>query len=245
MEEIAIRVDDASVCFNTASFKVDSIKEYLIRLVKKELRFNEYWAIKHVSLEVKRGEAWGIVGRNGAGKSTLLQVIAGILPPTTGVITVNGRIAPMIGMGAPLDSNMTASENIYYSGALLGLSRSFMAEKHDEIIAFAELGEYLDMPLKNYSSGMGARLGFSIATLVKPDILILDETLSAGGDAAFQKKCEQRVSDIYRNTTLLLVSHSGATVRKLCQKALWLNKGEVLMSGAVNEVCAAYEQSLR
>ena len=210
-----------------ASEKIDNLKEYFIKLVKHELMFKEFLALNDVSFEVKKGEAWGIIGVNGSGKSTLLKAICGILKPYKGKITVNGSIAPLIELGAGFDGDLTARENIFLNGAVLGHDKKFMEQHFDEIVEFAELRDFLDMPIKNYSSGMAARLGFAIATIVKPDILICDEVLSVG-DYAFQKKCEKRMNEMRAaGTTLLYVSHSIESVQKICDHALWLQKGIV------------------
>lgn len=240
-EQYAVQVENATVRFNIASEKIDNIKEYFVKLVKRKLYFEEFFAVKDVTLKVKRGESWGIVGRNGSGKSTLLKLISGILAPYKGTVTINGSIAPLIELGAGFDGNMTASENIYLNGALLGHSKKYMQEQFEGIVDFAELHKFMEMPIKNYSSGMRARLGFAVATAVRPQILIVDEVLSVG-DFAFQKKCEQRMNEMMSGgTTLLYVSHSIESVKKLCQKAIWLKNGEVMMQGNSDEVCEAYQ----
>lgn len=240
-----IRVDNATVRFNIASEKVDDLKEYFIKLIKRQLYFEEFFALKNISLDIKRGESWGLVGRNGAGKSTLLKLICGILTPYKGSVTVNGSIAPLIELGAGLDSRLTAGENIYLNGALLGHSKKYMHEHFDEIVEFAELEKFLDMPIKNYSSGMRARLGFAIATTVVPDILIVDEVLSVG-DAAFRKKCEQRMENMLDSgTTLLYVSHSEREVERLCENSIWLENGQIAMLGSSEEICKAYTEKLK
>lgn len=242
MEPTVIRVENATVRFNIASERIDNIKEYFIKLVKRQLHFKEFFALKNVSFEVKRGESWGIVGSNGAGKSTLLKLICSILAPDSGSVLINGSISPMLELGGGFDPQLTAAENIYLEGALLGYSRAYIKEHFNEIVAFSELEDFLDMPLKNYSTGMQARMAFSIATTMKPEILIIDEVLSVG-DAAFQRKCESRIDEMLQNnTTLLLVSHSNATIERLCKNALWLRDGEVVMSGEAKEVCEAYAQ---
>jgi lipopolysaccharide transport system ATP-binding protein len=240
-EQYAVQVRNASVRFNIASEKIDNLKQYFIKIVKRQLFFEEFFALKDVSLSIKKGESWGIVGRNGSGKSTLLKLICGILTPYTGTVAVSGEIAPLIELGAGFDPDMTAKENIFLNGALLGHSKKYMLEHYDEIVDFAELHRFLEMPIKNYSSGMRARLGFAVATAVKPDILIVDEVLSVG-DSAFQKKCEKRMQNMLSGgTTLLFVSHSPGDVKNLCKKALWLHKGEQVMQGDANTVCDAYE----
>lgn len=239
-EKYAVEVKNVTVRFNIASEKIDNLKEYFIKIVKKQLFFEEFLAIKDISLNIKPGESWGIVGRNGSGKSTLLKLICGILTPYKGVVIVNGSIAPLIELGAGFDGNMTAKENIFLNGAILGHSKKYMQEHYDEIVDFAELQNFLEMPIKNYSSGMRARLGFAVATAVKPDILIVDEVLSVG-DYVFQKKCENRMQDMLSGgTTLLYVSHSTESVKKLCTKALWLHKGEQVMQGDSKTVCDEY-----
>lgn len=202
--------------------------------------FKEFLALKDVSFEVKKGEAWGIIGTNGSGKSTLLKLICGILKPYKGSVTVNGSIAPLIELGAGFDGDLTASENIYLNGAVLGYDKKFMKEHFEEIVEFAELQDFLEMPLKNYSSGMAARLGFAIATVVRPDILICDEVLAVG-DYAFQQKCEKKMNEMReRGTTLLYVSHSIESVKSVCDHALWVEKGVVRMKGMAEDVCEAY-----
>jgi len=242
LEPTVIHVENATVRFNIASERIDSIKEYFVKLIKGNLHFKEFLALKNINFEVKQGESWGIVGSNGAGKSTLLKLICGIIAPNTGSVTINGSISPMLELGAGFDPDLTAGENIYLEGALLGHSKAFMREHYDEIVEFSELKDFLDMPIKNYSSGMQARMAFSVATVVEPKILIVDEVLSVG-DAAFRRKCENRIHEMLQNsTTLLLVSHSNEMVENLCTKALWLRKGEAVMTGDAKEVCAAYEE---
>ena len=209
-------------------------------MIKHELMFQEFLALKHVNLKVKSGEAWGLIGTNGSGKSTLLKACCGILKPYTGTVTTRGKIAPLIELGAGFDMNMTARENVFLNGTVLGHSRKFMEEHFNEIIDFAELQDFLDVPIKNFSSGMQARLGFAIATRVRPDILVVDEILSVG-DYQFQQKCYKRMEEMLSNgTTLLYVSHDVKSVRKLCDHAIWLDKGDVRMSGLVKEVTDEY-----
>jgi len=240
LEPAIIQVKDATVRFNIASEKIDNIKEYFVKLIKGSLHFKEFLALKNINLEIKQGESWGIIGSNGAGKSTLLKLICGIIAPSTGSVTVTGSISPMLELGAGFDPDLTAGENIFLEGALLGHSRTFMQEHYDEIVEFSELKDFLDMPIKNYSSGMQARMAFSVATVVNPKILIVDEVLAVG-DAAFQRKCESRIREMLQSTTtLLLVSHDSGTIERLCNKALWLRKGEAVMAGDAKEVCAAY-----
>lgn len=237
---IVIDVNNATVRFNMASQQVNNLKEYVIKMLKKELMFHEFLALQDINLQVKAGESWGIVGSNGSGKSTLLKLICGILKPYKGSVSITGTIAPLIELGAGFDGELTARENIFLNGTLLGYSESFMKEHFDEIVDFAELWDFLDMPIKNYSSGMSARLGFSVATMVRPDILICDEVLAVG-DYKFQEKCIERMQQMLDNgTTLLYVSHTISSVEKLCQKALWLNKGKAVMQGDAADVCHAY-----
>ena len=239
-----IVVDHATVRFNIASEKIDNLKEYFIKLTKRQLYFEEFLALDDISLSIKRGESWGLIGRNGAGKSTLLKLICGILAPYKGNVSVHGTIAPLIELGAGLDPQLTAGENILLNGALLGHSKKYMQEHFQEIVDFAELKDFLDMPIKNYSSGMRARLGFAIATTVSPDILIVDEVLSVG-DAAFRKKCEQRMNQMLASgTTLLFVSHSEKEIERLCKYAVWLDRGKVKMIGDSADVYAAYSHAL-
>lgn len=240
---VRIDVDHVTIRFNKANLKVDNLKEYLIRLVKRQLMFQEFFAVKDISFQMKSGEAWGIIGSNGSGKSTLLKAISGIIKPYSGSVKVNGSVAPLIELGAGFDKEMTARENIFLNGCILGHTEKFMKEHFDEIVEFAEVKDFLDSPIKNYSSGMKARLGFAIATMVQPQILIVDEVLAVG-DAAFQQKCRARMQELLSDgTTLLLVSHNMKDIRKLCDYAIWLDKGECRMLGTAKEVCAAYQNA--
>ena len=242
MDQVVIRAKEISMMFNKSSEKVDNIKEYIIKLLKKQLMFEELWALKNISLEIKKGEAVGIVGLNGSGKSTLLKVIAKVLKPTSGEIEVFGNVAPLIELGAGFDMDLTARENIFLNGAVLGKSRHSMQEKFCEIMDFSELWDFVDTPLKNYSSGMIARLGFSIATSSIPDILIVDEVLGVG-DYKFQQKCQERMQDIIKSgATILFVSHSITQVEQLCNRVIWLEKGKLKMDGLTRDVCPAYMQ---
>ncbi len=243
--QTCIKVEHASVRFNMASEKVTDLKEYVVKLIKHELLFQEFFALKNISFSIRQGESWALVGPNGAGKSTLLKLICRILTPYEGKVWVNGSIAPMIELGAGFDPNLTAEENIFINGAILGHNRAFMREHYEEIVDFAELHKFMGMPIKNYSSGMRARLGFAVATMVKPDILVVDEVLAVG-DAAFQKKCMDRMHEMLEGgTTLLFVSHSNKAVRSMCKNALWLDHGEIRMIGSADEVCDAYERQGR
>ena len=239
-KKVKIDVNHVTLRFNKGTEKIDNLKEYAIKFVKRELMFQEFLAVQDVSFQVKEGEAWGLIGRNGSGKSTMLKAISGIIKPYKGTIQVNGQVSPLIELGAGFDGNMTARENIFLNGCLLGHSQRFMEEHFDEIVEFAELKEFLDSPIKNYSSGMTARLGFSIATMVRPEILIVDEVLAVG-DFKFRQKCEKRMTELLSGgTTLLYVSHNIDEVKRLCQKAVWLDRGKVIKLGDVTEVCDAY-----
>ncbi len=244
-KRVMIDVDHVSIRFNLANQKVDNLKEYFVKLVKKELMFQEFMAIQDISFQVREGESWGLIGTNGSGKSTMLKAISGILKPYKGSVTVNGSVAPLIELGAGFDQELTARENIFLNGCVLGHTEKFMQEHFDEIVEFAELHKFLDSPIKNYSSGMKARLGFSVATMVRPEILIVDEILAVG-DMKFRQKCEQRMSEMLSGgTTLLYVSHNIAEVKRLCSHAIWIDKGVARMQGNALEVCAAYEEAMR
>lgn len=240
MNDVVIDVRDVTIRFNLASEKVDNLKEYFVKIVKKELLFQEFLAVKNASFQVRKGEAWGLVGANGSGKSTILKAICGVLKPYKGEIIRNGNISPLLELGAGFDMNLTARENIYLNGTILGHSMEYMRQHFDEIVEFAELQDFLDSPIKNFSSGMRARLGFAVATIVDPDILVVDEVLAVG-DYAFQQKCLQRMETMLSGgTTLLFVSHSIDQVKKLCDHAVWINKGEIMQVGEVDPVCDAY-----
>ncbi len=245
MPKTAVKVENISVKFNLNKEKIDNIKEYLIKFLKRKLRYTEFWALTDVSFEVKEGERIGILGFNGAGKSTLLKVIAGVLKPTKGTVQVNGVIAPLLELGAGFDMNYTGAENIYLYGATMGYSRKYIEERYDEIVAFSELGDFIDVSVKNYSSGMRARLGFSIATAVEPQVLILDEVLSVG-DAKFKIKSEAKVKSMFdKGVTVLFVSHNTAQVRRLCTKAILLDKGKIIAAGSADEVCDIYDKRVK
>ena len=240
-----ITLEEMESRFNLASQKIDNLKEYVIKMIKKELMFQEFFAVKNVSFQVRQGEAWGLIGANGSGKSTMLKAISGILKPYQGSITVDGSVAPLIELGAGFDPELTARENIFLNGCVLGHTEKFMKEHFEEIVDFADIHKFLDAPIKNYSSGMRARLGFSIATMVKPDILIVDEVLAVG-DYKFRQKCEARMKDLLAGgTTLLYVSHSIDEVRRLCDHAIWLDKGISRMQGDVKTVCDAYMAEMK
>lgn len=242
--EYIVDVDNVTVRFNKANQKVDNLKEYFVRLIRRQLMFQEFIALKDVNLKIKKGEAWAIIGTNGSGKSTLLKVISRILKPYKGKVTVNGSIASLIELGAGIDPRLTARENIYLNGCILGYTKQYIDERFDAIVEFSELEDFLDSPVQNFSSGMKSRLGFSVATMVEPDVLIVDEVLSVG-DVLFRKKCMNRMNEMLsRGTTLLFVSHNMATVKSMCDKAIWLNKGEVVMSGDMEEVCNEYTATI-
>ena len=239
--ETIIKVKNATVRFNKATENYSGLKEYVIKMLTGELMFQEFLALKDVNFEVKKGESWGVIGANGSGKSTLLKLICGILKPYKGTVKVHGKIAPLIELGAGFDPQLTARENIYLNGALLGHKKAFMEMHFNEIIEFAELGDFIDVPIKNFSSGMAARLGFAVATIVKPDILIVDEVLAVG-DIAFQEKCRKRMESLLQNgTTLLFVSHSSKQVKELCQNVIWLDKGHVVAQGRAEDIIQKYE----
>lgn len=241
-----IKVDNVSIKFNLGVEKDNSLKMAFIRLFDKKRRIKktEFWALKNVSFEVNVGDVVGIIGSNGAGKSTLLKVVSGVMKPTKGHVEVGGVISPMIELGAGFDGELTARENIYLNGAILGYSKEFLDSKFDEIVEFSELKEFLDVPVKNFSSGMTAKLAFSISTIVSPEILIVDEILSVG-DIKFQEKSKNKMMSMIKGgTTVLYVSHSLDSIRELCNKVIWLDHGELVMQGNTEEVCNAYYNTL-
>ena len=238
----AIIVDNVSMKFNLSKEKVDSLKDYIIKSIKKEIKYNEFWALQNVSFTVEKGDRVGILGLNGAGKSTLLKVIAGVFKTTEGSVTKHGKMVPLLELGAGFDQQYTGKENIYLYGAMLGYSKEFIDEKYDEIVKFSELKDFIDVPIKNYSSGMKSRLGFSIATVVSPKILILDEVLSVG-DAKFRKKSEKKVLSMFDSgVTVLFVSHSLAQVQRICNKAMILEKGKLIAYGDIDTISKQYEK---
>ena len=242
MKDTVIKVQHVSMHFNLMEEKVDSIKEYMVKFFKGKLLYNDFTALNDINFEIQKGDILGIVGLNGAGKSTILKILAGVLVPTTGKVEVRGSVAPLIEVGAGFDPELTARENIFLNAAILGYSKSFIEEKFDEIIDFAELQHFVNVPVKNFSSGMYARLGFSIATIVKPDILIVDEVLSVG-DFKFQEKCEKRIQDMIQdNVTIILVSHEIKMIEKLCNKVVWLDHGRLKDVGATKKVCEEYKK---
>ncbi|VUX03132.1 Teichoic acids export ATP-binding protein TagH [Dorea longicatena] len=242
MKETIVEVKDVSIKFNMSFEKYDSFKEYIIKMIKQQITYHSFWALKNVNFEVKKGDTLGLIGLNGSGKSTILKIIAGILRPTQGTVKVKGKIAPLIELGAGFDGDLTGEENVYLNGALLGYSQSEIKKNYRDIVEFSELENFMNVPVKNYSSGMLSRLAFAIATIGIPDILIVDEVLSVG-DFRFQKKCEDRIKKMQESgTTVLFVSHSIEQVKKICNKIVWLDHGKVRMYGNTREVCEEYEK---
>lgn len=245
MSKVVIKVDHVGVRFQMGAEKVDNFKDFIIKKIKGQIKYKEFWALKNVNFSIYKGDRIGILGFNGAGKSTLLKVIAGVLKATEGSITTKGRIAPLLELGAGFDLQYTGAENIYLYGAVLGYSKDFIREKFDEIVEFSELGDFINVPVKNYSSGMKSRLGFSIATIVEPDILILDEVFAVG-DAKFRKKSEKKIKSMFKDgVTVLFVSHNIEQVKNICNKAILLEKGKLIAEGDVKEVCEIYQSKLK
>lgn len=241
---IAVKVNNVSIKFNLSQEKLDSLKEFVLKFVQGKVQYDEFWALKNVSFTLEKGDRMGILGLNGAGKSTLLKVIAGVYKPTEGNVEKHGVIAPLLELGAGFDMQYTARENIYLYGAVLGYRKEFIQEKFDEIVKFSELEKFIDVPLKNYSSGMRSRLGFAICTAVNPDILILDEVLSVG-DAKFRKKSEAKVMKMFdQGVSVLFVSHSLEQVKRLCNKAMILDQGKLIAVGDIDEVAEKYQKMI-
>ncbi len=239
-EDYIIEVDNVSLDFYTRDEKIDNLKEFFIRLIKGKADRKAVRILNNISFKVKRGESIAIIGHNGAGKSTMLKLIADIYRPTEGKVTVRGKVAPLLNLGAGFDQESSAKENVYLNGAILGYSRKEIAKKYEEIVEFAELKEHMHIPIKNFSSGMVARLGFAIAIDVKPDILLVDEILSVG-DENFRNKCARKVKELRdEGVTFVIVSHNMPQVKSLCQKAVWIENSEVMAYGEVNEVCDKY-----
>ena len=244
MSKTAIEVDNVSMKFNLSREKVDSLKDYIFKTIKREIQYNEFWALKNVSFSVEKGDRVGILGLNGAGKSTLLKVISGVFKPTEGHVDKHGKMVPLLELGAGFDPQYTGKENIYLYGAMLGYTKKFIDSKYDEIVEFSELQKFMDVPVKNYSSGMKSRLGFSIATVVEPKILILDEVLSVG-DAKFRKKSEQKIMSTFDSgVTVLFVSHSLEQVQRLCNKAMILEKGKLIAYGDIVPISEQYSKMI-
>lgn len=237
-----ISVKHVVMKFNLMEEKVDTLKEYIVKLIKGKLLYNEFTALDDVSFDIMPGDVVGILGLNGAGKSTILKILAGVLEPTSGQVETRGTIAPLIEVGAGFDPELTAKENIFLNGAILGHSKQFLREHFDEILSFAELEQFVNVPIKNFSSGMYARLGFAIATITNPDILIVDEVLSVG-DFKFQQKCEARIQEMMvKGTTIIIVSHDINTIKNICTKALWLDHGQIKDFGSAKVLCEEYQQ---
>ena len=244
MSKTAIEVDNVSMKFNLSREKVDSLKDYIFKTIKREIQYNEFWALKNVSFSVEKGDRVGILGLNGAGKSTLLKVISGVFKPTEGHVDKHGKMVPLLELGAGFDPQYTGKENIYLYGAMLGYTKKFIDSKYDEIVEFSELQKFMDVPVKNYSSGMKSRLGFSIATVVEPKILILDEVLSVG-DAKFRKKSEKKIMSMFDSgVTVLFVSHSLEQVQRLCNKAMILEKGKLIAYGDIGPNSEQYSKMI-
>ena len=240
-KNVAISVNNVGMRFNLSQERVDNLKEYFIKMIKRDLKYNEFWALKDINFDIKKGERLGVLGLNGSGKSTLLKVVSGVLKPSTGSVQTRGVIAPLLELGAGFSPEYTGRENIYLYGSVLGYSKDFLDEKFDEIVDFSELGEFIEVPVKNYSSGMKSRLGFSIATVVEPDILILDEVLSVG-DKIFRSKSEKKVMSMFdRGVTVLFVSHSLEQVQRICDKAIILDSGRLVANGPVEKVARIYK----
>lgn len=238
-----IRAKNISMRYLMTYDRIQSIKEYMVQLVKRKIKYEEFWALKDVSFEIEKGEVVGIIGHNGAGKSTLLKVISGILKPTSGELEVNGNIVPMLELGSGFDHDLTGRENIFLNGAILGYTEMYLKEKYDEIVEFSELGKFIDVPIRNYSSGMLMRLAFSIATVVQPEILIVDEILAVG-DASFQEKSKARMLELMGGgTTVLFVSHSLDQIREMCDRVIWLEHGNMRMIGETKTVCDSYQST--
>ncbi len=240
MSKTMIEVSDVSMRFRMNSDRIMSLKEFVTTALRGKLRYQEFTALERVSFTVKKGETLGLIGRNGAGKSTMLKVISGILKPTEGSVTCHGNVVPMLELGSGFDMDLTGRENIFLNGAILGYSEGSLKAKYDEIVEFSELGQFIEVPIRNYSSGMLARLAFSIATVVQPEILIVDEILAVG-DAQFQEKSKRRMMELMGGgTTVLFVSHSIEQIREMCSKAVWLEKGKIRVVGDAKELCDAY-----
>ena len=243
-KDIVIKTDNLGIKYNLSEQKVDDFKDYIIKAIKGELNYNEFWALKNVSFEIEAGDHVGILGLNGAGKSTLLKAVAGVMKPTEGTVKTKGKIVPLLELGAGFDRQYTGAENIYLYGAVLGYSRKFINSKFREIVEFSELEDFINVPVKNYSSGMKSRLGFAIATAVEAEILILDEVLAVG-DAKFRKKCEAKIKEMFADgTTVLFVSHNLSQVKKLCDKALLLEHGRLAAYGETERIARIYEKRM-
>lgn len=241
MKKTVIEAEHISMKFRMTDDRIFSMKEFVTKKLAGKLNYKEFWALDNVSFSIRKGEVVGIIGRNGSGKSTLLKIISGILKPTKGSVVTKGTIAPMLELGSGFDPDLTGRENIFLNGAILGYDKEFLESKFQEILEFSELGEFMESPIRNYSSGMMMRLAFSTATLVNPEILIVDEILAVG-DENFQKKSQARMKKMMSGgTTVLLVSHSLPQIREMCNRVIWLDGGQVKMMGEAQEVCDAYQ----
>lgn len=241
MDDTMIRVNDLGICFRMDRNKTTNLKEYVVRALKRQNSYEDFWALRNISFDVKRGEVLGIIGHNGAGKSTLLKAISRIIDPAEGSIECNGKVVPMLELGSGFDYELSGRENVYLNGAVLGYTKNFIDENYQAIVDYSEIGDFIHMPLKIYSSGMIARLAFSIATMVKPDILIVDEIISVG-DEYFQEKSYKRMMELMQGgTTVLFVSHSLAQIRLMCSRVLWIEHGTIQQFGETNQVCDSYQ----
>ncbi len=244
MQSAVVRVENVSVRYRVPHERISTFKEYAIRALQRRVTYDEFFALRDVTLEVSAGEVFGVIGRNGAGKSTLLRVISQVMKPSSGRIWRQGSVAPLLELGAGFHPELTGRENVFLNGALLGHSREEMRNRFDEIVDFAELENFIDTPIRNYSSGMQARLGFAVATAVQPEILIVDEVLSVG-DERFQEKCTARIEEFQRNgATILLVSHQAKLVEELCNRAVWLDGGRAQAIGPAREVVQRYQEGM-
>ncbi|SCY96674.1 ABC-2 type transport system ATP-binding protein/lipopolysaccharide transport system ATP-binding protein [Paenibacillus polysaccharolyticus] len=242
MEELAIKMKNVTMTYKLTEEKIDSFKEFFVKFLQRKIKYKEFYAVKTLNLEIKKGERLGIIGHNGAGKSTLLKLISGVVKPTSGEVIVNGTIAPLLELGAGFDPDLTGKRNIYLNGAILGKSKKVLDEKLKEIIEYADLGEFINVPVKNYSSGMRARLGFAVATQINPDILIVDEILGVG-DQNFRDKSTAKMKELINSgKTVLLVSHSLDQIQELTEKVIWLQNGEIKEYGASSLVCENYKK---
>jgi len=240
MDKVAVKLDKVSMTFRLTSEKIDSFKEFVVKAIKREVKYTEFHALKDISLEIYEGDRLGIIGHNGAGKSTLLKLISGVMKPTNGTVEINGHIAPLLELGAGFDADMTGADNIYLNGSILGKNKEYLETNYDKIVDYAELENFINVPIKNYSSGMKARLGFSIATTLDPDILIVDEVLGVGEERIKKKSTRTMEEMIQSGKTIILVTHNLQQMQKLCDRVVWLNNGEIKAEGDPVEICKAY-----
>lgn len=240
-----VKVNNVSIDYKMMKDKVKSVKEYIVQLLQGKIQYEEFRALNNVSFDVKKGEVMGIIGKNGAGKSTLLKAISGILKPTEGSVELHGNVVPMLELGSGFDFDLSGRENIFLNGAVLGYSEKFLKDKFDEILEFSELGDFIDIPIRNYSSGMVMRLAFSVASQVNPEILIVDEILAVG-DSAFQEKSKAKMLELMSGgTTVLFTSHSIGQIEEMCDRVVWLDHGNVMAIGAPEEVCSKYTEFMK